>query len=556
MSLAGSESDFVARASAASAADSKAARVRLEKAKVTYAKERNVKFGASNSGDEWHKKIIREQRSIPTETGILTHIVMGPADDTVAKVAALYASLQSCCKQESDADSIKDYEQDLVHDLMFLNKSIGDLTPSAKLVHGTKLRVPGRRRSAIELAAFHETISLQTQKLQNTKPEYYIAEEDEMPIEIARKLGCKTADLVQMNRRWHPELAARSRLLEGTKLRIPGVTYLENVGLLNNPLPTASPPPSKRTASKRGKTKSKAAAKTRKQEPEKYIPYRHWTNPGEPTDTTAPSYMMAKKLHIRAGCARVGRTANDIFCADGCPTLTMTPKLRARLSSATPTLRTYLQHHARIAPPIAVKPEWRWASELRAAIGHIKDTQMVTCGFARDHSVSTVADSSKTAAQQTVADRTHPVQEWSKLFKTFVKVKPLACVGKSSDSVSSSKNPALNGFWHVASWPIPKPQKNRKPAPAAASPLPNAANDATVQPTTAQHTESPHNADSTKVTKVRSKRRQPTKLILPPPQWVDTACPNRPKKPPSAYLLFQVSTSCRSCNVVWHVLMR
>ena len=97
-----------------------------------------------------------------------------------------------------------------------------------------------------------------------------------------------------------------------------------------------------------------------------YSAYRHWTNPGEPTEGTAPSYMMARRLHINVRKPVVRQRAPEEH------------RTRAQLLLA--------QRGVDTKPAIKVEPEWQWAAELRAAIQVIKESQMVS--VSRDRGAS------------------------------------------------------------------------------------------------------------------------------------------------------------------------
>lgn len=108
------------------------------------------------SGTEAHLALLAENDGVPTEEGIFVHTVVGPADDTVRKIAGLYARLRS-----SSADGVSQPCEDddtetgtthhhasrhrektrgtattaLVNDILRLNDSFGGLSASAKLLY-------------------------------------------------------------------------------------------------------------------------------------------------------------------------------------------------------------------------------------------------------------------------------------------------------------------------------------------------------------------------------------------------------------------------------------
>ena len=99
------------------------------------------------SGTEAHIALLAENDT-PTENGIFVHTVVGPADDTVRKIAGLYARLRTA--QEASRPSADTEPTDTSHrlkkdrcaattalenDILQLNDRFGGLSASAKLLY-------------------------------------------------------------------------------------------------------------------------------------------------------------------------------------------------------------------------------------------------------------------------------------------------------------------------------------------------------------------------------------------------------------------------------------
>ena len=163
-----------------------------------------------------------------------------------------------------------------VHDLLFLNARVmGGLSPSVKLYGGTYLRIPKAptpydpdvvAQHALEHLSKGENGELggTPGALPTSNQPYYFALNDETPNDIAIKLGCDATELVKVNKPKFKGLFNKSKLLENTKLLIPG---------------------------------RELNAKQKKEEKlPPIVPYRHWTFQDDKVEFTPPSFMMARRL--------------------------------------------------------------------------------------------------------------------------------------------------------------------------------------------------------------------------------------------------------------------
>lgn len=133
-------------------------------------------------------------------------------------------------------------------DLLFLNRGARpDLSAQTLLRPGEQLRIPLPPPSTggASLAAFN--------------PWYRVQLRSETPKHIARKLSVSVRALVRLNRTRYPDLVSTSRLMAGTKLRVPRQEQ-EEIEL------------------------------------DGAVPYRHWTFANDSVSSTPASCMMARRL--------------------------------------------------------------------------------------------------------------------------------------------------------------------------------------------------------------------------------------------------------------------
>ena len=158
-------------------------------------------------------------------------------------------------------------------DILFFNKqTVPGLTASAKLYGGTKLRVPkipdvNKLKAEAELRAKQHKQSLVPGDTSDPNAAWYVALDDEGPREIAKKLDIPVKELINANCSKLDGLNIYSRLVEGTKLRIPG--------------------------------RAIAGEGVEEQNAPPLVAYRHWTFSNDSVDTTCVSYMMVRKLKKR-----------------------------------------------------------------------------------------------------------------------------------------------------------------------------------------------------------------------------------------------------------------
>ena len=213
----------------------------------------------------------------------------------------------------------------------------------------------------------------------------------------------------------------------GTMLRIPGNVYPEALGSLN------SPPDAIASAGAATSFQGQSLGSG-----ENYVAYRHWTNPGEPTEGTAPSYMMARRLAVKpiARCdfnhnvsTRSVATSNSLRKkkSDDFDT-------RSAVAPATATLNLFRKLEVEQAPHVVVDSSWKWAAELAAAIETIKATQMVN--VARSSAAADLVEKLPPSPPKKKSRRRKEANT-STSTKILVRVK------------SVDDQP---GFWHLATW--------------------------------------------------------------------------------------------------------
>eukprot|EP00946_MAST-07B_sp_MAST-7B-sp1_P000890 g890.t1 len=167
-----------------------------------------------------------------------------------------------------------------VHDLLFINARVIQLAPGNKLYGGTYLRVPKHGKPYDATVVFSratlgdessggKAMSATGGQIPGVVPPlgvspYYFALNDETPEEIASKIGVDVKDLVALNKPNFKGLLRKSKLLENTKLMIPGRELTEEEKQ-NKDLPPI-------------------------------VPYRHWTFQDDKVEFTPPSFMMARRI--------------------------------------------------------------------------------------------------------------------------------------------------------------------------------------------------------------------------------------------------------------------
>ena len=184
-----------------------------------------------------------------------------------------------CAKDDESPNSIaKKFRVD-VHDLLFINARVIQLAPGSKLYGGTYLRVPKHGKpydATVVFSRAAEGNDSSGGKAMSTSGQvpgfvppiggspYYFALNDETPQEIAEKIGVDVKDLVNLNKTTFKGLFRKSKLLENTKLLIPG-RELTQEDKDNEELPPI-------------------------------VPYRHWTFQDDKVEFTPPSFMMARRI--------------------------------------------------------------------------------------------------------------------------------------------------------------------------------------------------------------------------------------------------------------------
>ena len=161
-------------------------------------------------------------------------------------------------------------------DIVFLNKTaIPSLTTSARLYGGTKLRVPtpidiGKRKEEVRQSLLQQKKAMEPGDVSDPTATFYIALDDESPRQMALKLGVDAKDLIRINKKRIEGINMHARLVEGTKIRIPGRT-----------------------------TKTTGGDDADEEDAPALVAYRHWTFSNDSVDTTCVSYMMVRKLNRR-----------------------------------------------------------------------------------------------------------------------------------------------------------------------------------------------------------------------------------------------------------------
>lgn len=153
-------------------------------------------------------------------------------------------------------------------DIIFLNQHLGtNLLPGTRLYKGTQLNVPFAE--AENKSQIAKTCS------NGISPKWHIARENETPRSIAKIYGVQCTDVVNANRRRHPELLSSSRLKEGTRVQVSHFDIESN----------------------------------------DYKPYSHWSFPDDEFEDGEPSYMMVRKLNRRKGKAVKVRPFRQLLAA-------------------------------------------------------------------------------------------------------------------------------------------------------------------------------------------------------------------------------------------------
>ena len=228
-------------------------------------------------------------------------------------------------------------------DVIFLNKMYyPQLKPTSKLMKGTRLRVPigtpsdratvdsgGRiisssssssssspsssttttttttttaSSTSSSSAAGSPVVESVADALRRRRAFRHVCEENERPIDIARRFNVDAKELVRLNKRWYESLTQLALLREGTELRIPS-SDSEGASMLDC-------------------DDGKCA-------------YRHWTFPDDPVEFSDPSKMMVRRLTLRplsmfkkeSKGPRAGFAPADVLPPEGTP-LALLPSLR------------------------------------------------------------------------------------------------------------------------------------------------------------------------------------------------------------------------------------
>jgi hypothetical protein len=170
---------------------------------------------------------------------------------------------------ETPSSIAKDFGVD-VWDVVFLNRPLySELMQKSWLKLGTTIFVPdmqGKSKASVASAS-----AAAAKGAANLAPKWHIADENETPRGIAKKFNVNFGELLQANKKRHPELLGNSKLLKGTRIQISRFDIDE------------------------GDT----------------IAYSHWTFPDAEEDEHDPSYMMAMKLNRRKGLNMKERPVAD-----------------------------------------------------------------------------------------------------------------------------------------------------------------------------------------------------------------------------------------------------
>ena len=161
-------------------------------------------------------------------------------------------------------------------DIVFLNKTaIPSLTTSARMYGGTKLRIPVKvdieqRKEEMRKNMQQQKKTMEPGDISDPTATFYFALDDESPRQMALKLGVDAKELIRINKKRIEGINMHARLVEGTKVRIPG-RVANSVG---------------------GDDADEEDAPA-------LVAYRHWTFSNDSVDTTCVSYMMVRRLNKR-----------------------------------------------------------------------------------------------------------------------------------------------------------------------------------------------------------------------------------------------------------------
>eukprot|EP00578_Thalassiosira_sp_NH16_P000369 CAMPEP_0181140362 /NCGR_PEP_ID=MMETSP1071-20121207/35265_1 /TAXON_ID=35127 /ORGANISM="Thalassiosira sp., Strain NH16" /LENGTH=1283 /DNA_ID=CAMNT_0023227311 /DNA_START=344 /DNA_END=4195 /DNA_ORIENTATION=+ len=151
-----------------------------------------------------------------------------------------------------------------VWDIVFLNKTVHPgLVQKSWLKMGTRMFIPKVHAGSKEMATSAPVVA----------SKWYISQENETPRSIAKKFQVNFSELLEANKKRHPDLTGHSKLLEGTRIQISRFDHDE------------------------GDT----------------IAYSHWTFPDAVDQDDLPSYMMALKLNRKKGQEAKVKPVEDSF---------------------------------------------------------------------------------------------------------------------------------------------------------------------------------------------------------------------------------------------------
>ena len=160
---------------------------------------------------------------------------------------------------ETPSSIAKDFGVD-VWDIVFLNQPLyPELVQKSWLKLGTTIFVPDVQGVKSNMKSTSVAAAKGCAPL--APPKWHVADENETPRGIAKKFNVNFEQLLQANKKRHPDLLGNSKLLKGTRIQISRFDIDE------------------------GDT----------------VAYSHWTFPDAGEDDHDPSYMMAMKLHRRKG---------------------------------------------------------------------------------------------------------------------------------------------------------------------------------------------------------------------------------------------------------------
>jgi LysM repeat protein len=171
---------------------------------------------------------------------------------------------------ETPSTIAKEYGVD-AWDVVFLNRPLhgNDLVQKSWLKSGTKMFVPKVEHPCDVAAAAAAAAARSSAPL---TPKWYMAEENETPRGIAKKLGVDFAELLRANKRRYPDLVGHSKLLGGTRVQISHFHVDEGSDS---------------------------------------IAYSHWTFPDADVEDNDTSYMMAMRLNRKKGIQTKERPVAD-----------------------------------------------------------------------------------------------------------------------------------------------------------------------------------------------------------------------------------------------------